>query len=857
VLLLVAQAALALLVLALCFREEPSPDTYFHLAAGRRIVAHGLLPWSWEIPRTNVYLQFCRDHPFVDHEWLFQVGAWAVYSLGGAEALGLAKSALVLAAFAVLYLALRPAGRVAALASILPAVLVAESRFLARPEVLSLLGTTLVLFLLERDRRAPRRSNLVVAGLAQVVWTNGHGFALLGPALALVYAAAQGVLRVLGPARARKLGLDAEGARPGRALVFLLVLSLASLVNPYFLEGALYPVLVLLRTGRDWRSAGLYMRIVEVQSPFTAALANVFEIKLLKAEIAAAVLALGVSLARKRARLEHAFAAALLAATAVSYLRNVPFAAVGLALPLAHGLGELARLLTEKRPALVASARVAVLAGVGGLSVLAARAALADELHENAQYDARAGLGFSDFLRYDEAVAFLDASPPRGNLFNNFGAGHFLIFARGEREPLPYICGNTDLYPADPFLVEYHDVISGRGDHEAVFEKAGITDVLLDHRVEVSRELIVALVQDPRWRLVHLDSHALLFRRIPKGPAELAKLPPPVDLAKIAKEADQVFSYRDESTEDSFLPVKLLRKGHVLPRRRPVPLERLHVASLLETLGFSDEALALARHAYDERPDFAPALFILSSLERRTDPAAGERHALELADLLPNAPYPCVSAGLAALAQDHPRDAAHDFERALERDPTDELAASNLLAAYVAEDPPDVVELKRALANPAVSAPIRAFYQGRAAELDGDAKGALSHYREALRLQPSLVKARFLLAGCLVKARAYDEALEEYEACARAQPRDGEVRHHLALARLGVGDRAGAKRDLAEASDLRPDDPEPLLDLSRLAFEDRDYDLAASSAERALRHAKGQLAIRARDLLERARRARN
>lgn len=848
--LVAAGLSLAVLVLSLCLREDPSPDTWFHLAAGRGIVAHGA------IPRTNVYLAFERDHAFVNHEWLFQVAAWGLYSLGGETLLGLAKTAVVLAAFVLLARALRPAGRVATVATVLLAALVAQSRFLARPEIVSLAGTTLVLALLERDRLRPRRGHLLVAGAAQVVWANSHGFALLGPGIAFAYVLAAGAVRLLGPARAGKLGLEPDEGALGRSLRFLAVLSLASLVNPFGLEGALYPVLVLTRAGRDWSgTGGLYMRIVEIQSPFSRALSGVLEIRLLKLEIVLAGLGFLVSLARKKARLEHAVAALALLATSFSYLRNVPFAAVGLALPLAHGLGEAGRVLLEKRAALAPRLRPVALGAALVLALFAARATLDDELHENAEYDARAGLGLSDFLRYDEASAYLDAHPPAGALFNNFGAGHFLIFARGDRAPLPYICGNTDLYSKD-YLVEYHEVISGKPTWSQILDARHVTTVLVDHRVETSPELIVALARDPAWRLTHLDSHALIFERIsPPNPDGVVSSPPPVDLARVAHDPGTVFSYRDERSEDTFAPVRLLRDLQLLPRRRPVPLERLHVASLLDTLGYPAEALALARHAYTLRPDFVPALYVLSSLERRSDPAAAEKHALELAALLPGSADPLVWAGLAALAQGRSRDAAHDFEEALEREPDSETATVNLLGVHAGDE--DTVSLKRALARLSPPPVWRAFYEGEAARLSGDLATAVARYEETLAQRPDLLKARERLAESLYKGQAYAPARDEFEACVRADPADASLRRNLALARLGAGDRAGARRAMGEAAELAREDPQPLLDLGRLALEDGDLAEAERAGERAFRVAKGKPQLEARALLESVKRARN
>ncbi|MEZ0229129.1 MAG: hypothetical protein ACAI25_10930, partial [Planctomycetota bacterium] len=577
---LLAALSLALLVLALSFREEPSPDSYFHLAVGRRIVE------ELRLPRVNEFLAFHQDFAFVDHEWLFQIGAWLLYAVGGASLLGVAKGLVVLGAFAALFLALRPAGPVSALVALLPAILVAESRFVLRPEVVSLLGTAATLAILERDRLEPRRAHIIILGVLQVVWANCHGFALMGPGVTLAYLIGQTVLRALGP-RAERAGLETTNVRPGRFGLLLGVQLGASFLNPWFHEGALYPVLVLLRAGKDWKSGGLYMRIVELQSPFGASVSGVFEVVVLKLAIGAAVVGFVLSLTEKKARLEHLVAAIILVGSASSYIRNLPFAAVGLALPIAHGLAALARRLGKSADVV----RWLALASLSVTSLIMTRAALADQLHGNSQYVARAGLGFSDFLRYDDAVAFLESSKPAGNIFNNFGAGHFLIFARDRKAPLPYICGNTELYPGK-FLVEYHDIVNGRIPYGPLFAERNITDALLDHRVEVSRELIATFHADPEWRLVHADGHCVIYRKVD------AKTPPAVDLARFAKE----YKFTD-TTRDEFTLTRALRAVGVLPKREPIPIEELHVACLLETLGRTDDALALARRACEERPD--------------------------------------------------------------------------------------------------------------------------------------------------------------------------------------------------------------------------------------------------------------
>jgi tetratricopeptide (TPR) repeat protein len=822
---LLALLALVVLVLSLSFREDPSPDVFFHLAAGKRIVT------EHRVPRTNEFLAFERDHRFVDHEWLFQAASWVVYGLGGESLLGLVKTAIVLAAFSVLWLALRPAGSASALVALLPAILVAESRFVLRPEVVSLLGTASVVLILERERSG-RAGWREVASLfvLQAVWSNIHGFALMGPGVTLAYLLGQAGLAALGPGAAARIGLDATNARPGRFLLLLGAQLAALLVNPSGVDGALYPLLIVFRASKDWGSGGLFMRIVELQSPFSAALSNVFEVVLLKVAIVAAALGFALSLAERRARLEHALAAIFLAGSATSYVRNLPFAAIGLSLPIAHGLAALARRF-ERRDAL----RSLALGAVALTALAVARASFADELHENSQYVARAGLGFSDFLRYDDAVSFLERSPPKGNIFNNFGAGHFLIFARDKESPLPYICGNTELY-SDAYLVEYHDIVRGEKPFAPIFAARNITDALLDHRVEVSRDLIAAFASDPAWRLVHLDGHCVVYRKVD------ADTPPAVDVGAFIK--SHAF---DDTTRDPFVVTRALRKLGVIPELRPIPIEKLHLACLLDTIGRTGEALALAREAREERPDFPAAFYVLGSLEWRTDPRAAEKDGLEFARISSEPARGYTIAGQAALVLGDAKRAAAYFERALAVDPGFQLAQEDLLQAYLREEPPDTVALRRALASPLVTPDLKAFYEGQALNEDGRLADAEACYRKAIGAREGFAQAHWELGRCLFRRHAVAEARDELERVVKTLPRDGGAWYDLGGIQLAAGDRRAGRDSLEIAAQLRPRDPLPFVELGKSWLAEGDRARAEQAARDAL--ARDSKCEKARELL--------
>lgn len=258
--------AIGVLLVAWCLREDVQPDLYFHLAAGRWILAHG-------IPHTNVFLAPFPDHPFVDHEWLFQIGAHAAFGLGGAPLLTLLKTLAVAATFGALATACRRGGDAPRLIALTLAIVVAGGRFILRPEVASFLGVAVHLAVLTRAGARPGRSAFLVLPALQAVWGNVHGFALLGPALVGVTLAAAGAHAAVAAAGRRggawgRLAARLPGAAPawrdvGAWAGLLAAEVAASCLNPYGLEVALYPFWVLSRATQDTASAGLSYRVVK------------------------------------------------------------------------------------------------------------------------------------------------------------------------------------------------------------------------------------------------------------------------------------------------------------------------------------------------------------------------------------------------------------------------------------------------------------------------------------------------------------------------------------------------------------------------------------------------------------------
>jgi hypothetical protein len=222
--------ALLALGFALGLQKIRTFDYWWQLRTGALIVETG------EVPTHDVFTYTVPGARYIDIHWLHQLGLHGLYSLGGHEAVVVAKALMVCALIAIL----APIGHrrerpwVSALGLGLMLV-VAADRFMPRPELPSFLLLAAVLALLDRHER--RRDAWVFAIVPlQLVWANLHGLFAVGLAVCAIYLAAA----VLRPLVAPDQRLDARAV--GRLAAVTALGGLACLLNPNGLEGALYPI---------------------------------------------------------------------------------------------------------------------------------------------------------------------------------------------------------------------------------------------------------------------------------------------------------------------------------------------------------------------------------------------------------------------------------------------------------------------------------------------------------------------------------------------------------------------------------------------------------------------------------------
>ena len=149
-------------------------DIPLHILTGERILADGPID-------RNIVSPIHQNHPMVDDKWLFQVGAAMAYQWGGFELISVIKGILVIGLGLVVFRLSHGARLWLRWACVGTAVVACSSRFMARPDLLSLLMFAAFLALIRAWRDQNRVSFLVWCVPLQVIWVNVHGYYILGP----------------------------------------------------------------------------------------------------------------------------------------------------------------------------------------------------------------------------------------------------------------------------------------------------------------------------------------------------------------------------------------------------------------------------------------------------------------------------------------------------------------------------------------------------------------------------------------------------------------------------------------------------------------------------------------------------
>lgn len=450
-------AGLAMLALVLFAPQILNDgDTYWHLATGQWILAHGRVPthdpFSFTLPGA----------PWVAHEWLSELLMALGYSLAGwsGTVALLALSVGTAAWMLTRRLALNLSGLTLATTTIIALACMAES-LLARPQLfmLPLVVAWTAEMLAARDAGRPPR---LAFALLMLAWANLHGSYVL----AFVIAGAFGLEALAEPGADRVKVVRGWGVFGLASLACAAATPLgpAGLIHPFSLMGMkILPHIV------EWRSEDFSQL-----SPFAIAL------------LATLYVCLGRGVRVPPVRLLLLLALFFMSLQHVRHqLVLAVLAPLILAAPIGEALGHETRRARSPRVLLAGFAVACAL-------LTALRIAL-------------------PITRVDgptspvTALAHVPRDLATRPVLNGYGLGGYLIF-KGVR---PFIDGRADMY-GDAFTEAYFKAVEP--------DPAALEALLARHRIawtifgpeDGSVKLLDA---DPRWRRVYADRYAVVHRR--------------------------------------------------------------------------------------------------------------------------------------------------------------------------------------------------------------------------------------------------------------------------------------------------------------------------------------------------------
>ncbi|WP_029215278.1 hypothetical protein [Kallotenue papyrolyticum] len=468
-------ATVALLMLRVQTTPIAPNDFWWHLAVGRQIVATGQIPLVDHFSFTRAGM------PYYNQPWLAQTLMYAVYRLGGVEALAALQALVIGGAYALLYQVSRREGagpRLAALLT-LTGTLVAMDNWQIRPQTYAVplfVGALAVLLRWRRALQAP----LWLLPLLMVIWVNLHGTFVLLPLLC----AAVGAGALLERRRA-----DWPGWRPWGTLAgWTLAALLATLLNPrgpavYGYVFGLVGDRAVAELVTEWASP-----LRDLDSPMTV----IFWILLA---------GFGALLIVRRRRI-----------TSTVVLLTLPFLA--LALQSVRNIlwfGIVSVPITTWLLAASGPARPRVRVEIVALNRAIAALLLALLIATLPWWKEALGLPpqLGRLLTPDtpvEAVRRLQALPARPQrLFHEMGFGSYLIWAAPEQRV--FVDPRIELYSYD----QWRDYIAlGQGRRlEELTTRYGFDGWLVSPRLQ--KELVAALEHNPRWQRVFSTDEAVFF----------------------------------------------------------------------------------------------------------------------------------------------------------------------------------------------------------------------------------------------------------------------------------------------------------------------------------------------------------
>jgi len=496
---LIAVAWLALFVLAgsLALQSIRTFDYWWHLRTGQLIAETG------SVPMIDPFSYTAAGNRWIDIHWLHQLGLHGLYRLSGHDGVVAAKVLMALLLTGILAtIGARRERPLVSISGLAMMLLVVSDRIMPRPELPTFVCLAAVFALLERFIRKNDAWVYAIVGV-QLIWVNVHGLFALGIAVCGLYLIAEILRPVVLP------GSRVRIAWVRRLAAVTALSTLASLANPNFLDGALYPIQQLGMIGPP-EERGYFGSLIAELIPPIGSQTRLLPLAIgLFASLAALSFA-AMALNWRRIHGAHPLLWVAFLYLALGAQRNLALFAIVAGPIFTANLNEF---LDARRETSRFARSPALRLAAAGLSSLVLIGIIADvargSFYPRIGSMREPGLGVMEAFFPIAAAEWIAAHRPPGPICHHMADGGYLIW-RLHPDYLVMVDGRLEVYGAEMFQQMQ---MSQPESFRKLAEERQCGIALVHYSLIKSDSLLWWLYMNSNWQLTFIDDVAAVFVR--------------------------------------------------------------------------------------------------------------------------------------------------------------------------------------------------------------------------------------------------------------------------------------------------------------------------------------------------------
>ncbi len=473
-----------LLPLSLLFIGYFHPITAYNQDLGRHLITGQLILKTFSVPTTNLFSYTYPNFPFINHHWGSEIIFYLTKILSGD--LGLFTLSLLVIGTACTVIFLYCAKRTTILPLVFLALLylrILFERTDLRPELFSFLILSLMITILYTFRQNFTRVIFLLIPL-QLLWTNLHIYFPIGILVTLLFVIDEVITN-------RKKLLTSHT----KTLLFVFIaMGGVTLLNPHFLEGALYPLKVFQNYGYT---------IEENQTPFFLQSLGYSKPTFLYLEISIILLFTSLFLSWKKASIVDWLLSIVFTLIALSAVRNFPLFVFATFIPgslaFSRATEPIQKWVKNKPPIYLITICFLLI----GFFVWQLRTSLT-----------LTPIGYNVDEQGKKALDFVIDNNIKGPIFNNFDIGSYIEYRLYPNQKV-FIDGRPEAYPASFIQDTYIKIQQDPTLFNKVTEKYHLNSIIFSHTDQTpwGEQFLKDISTNPNWTPVYLDSTMLILVR--------------------------------------------------------------------------------------------------------------------------------------------------------------------------------------------------------------------------------------------------------------------------------------------------------------------------------------------------------